>query len=146
MKTTWVLMLAFTPAVCFADGYGGAEGLNRAGETLHIEAGDEGLTLYVQKSPDDRAWADPSRERYSMNRECPDFDLRHNATGETFTCSPNQDFPLSGATYKVGTSSKWRSCDVAPYFDKGDDTVYVCVRGCGGKRTPKIFHVTPWEC
>lgn len=146
MKTAWALMLAFVSATCFADGYGGAEGLNRAGEILHIDLGDEGFVLYVQKSPDDTGWAESSRERYNINRECPEFDLRHDARGETFTCPPNRDFPLSGATYKSATSSKWRSCNVAPDFDKSGDTVYLCVSGCGGKRTPKIFHVFPWEC
>jgi hypothetical protein len=146
MKIAWALMLAFVSATCFADGYGGAEGLNRAGETLHIDLGAEGYVLYVQKNADDTAWAQNSRKRYNIDRECPDFDSQHRAIGETFTCPPNRDFPLSGATYKVGTSSKWRACNVAPYFDKAGDTVYVCVHGCGGKRTPKIFREFPWEC
>jgi hypothetical protein len=143
MKMAWSLVLAFASATCFADGYGGAEGLNRIGETLHIDLGDGGFVLYVQKNAADTAWAESSRERYIIDRECPEFDSR---SGGTFTCPPNREFPLSGATYKVGTSSKWRSCNVAPYFDKSGDTVYVCVHGCGGKRTPKIFHEFPWEC
>lgn len=142
MKTLLALIFAVLPAACLADGYGGAEGLNRAGEILHIED----RTLYVQKDASDTAWTEASREHYDMDGQCPEFDAWHNAKGATFTCPANRDFPLSGATYKVATSRKWRSCSGAPYFDQSGDTVYVCVRGCAGRRVPEVFHVFPWEC
>lgn len=130
-----LLCMLLVTAQAHAAGYGGATGRNARGEIIHIN-GDMAETLYVQKSAQDSAWV----ETYEMKQECPIF------TDTTLACLPGRASPLSGATYRITTSKRWTPCDVEPFHDKSAGEVYECIAGCGNPRTPKIFHVNPWEC
>ena len=118
-----------------ADGYGGARGKNSLGEIVYIGE-DTARSIYVEKNKQDHDWA----EHYDFAAECP------TSTHNTFSCPPGRKSPLSGSTYKITTSKKWRPCNVDPFYDKSPGEVYVCVKGCDNKRVPKIFYVNPWEC
>lgn len=118
-----------------AAGYGGASGENALGEIIHI-TGDMAETLAVQKDTQDTAWV----ETYDMKQECPTF------TDTTLACLPGRASPLSGATYRITTSKRWKPCNLEPYHDKSAGQVYVCIAGCKNARAPKMFHVDPWEC
>lgn len=123
------------PLSCMAAGYGGARGTNSLGEIIHI-GGDTADTIYVQKNKQDHEWL----EHYDLRSECPTFDAK------VLACLPGRRSPLSGVTYRITTSRKWRPCNTEPYFDKSPGEVYVCVKGCSNKRAPRIFYVDPWEC
>jgi hypothetical protein len=59
---------------------------------------------------------------------------------------PHRQSPLSGVTYKITYSPKWRPCNVDPFYDKSPGQVYVCIKGCSNPRAARIFRVGPWEC
>ncbi|HTD27960.1 MAG TPA: hypothetical protein VK660_01070 [Xanthomonadaceae bacterium] len=130
-----LLLLLFAPTVALADDYGGAAGRNSRGEIIHIE-GNSADTIYVQKSKTDHQW----KEQHELRVECPVFSDR------LLSCLPGRKSPLSGVTYEVTTSRKYRPCNVDPYYDKSAGQVYICIKGCDNPRAPKIFHVFPWEC
>lgn len=132
------VLLLVTGQACAA-GYGGASGKNALGETIHIE-GDLAETLYVQAAVQDAAQDSTSVETYAMQQECPTF------TDTTLACLPGRASPLSGTTYAITTSKRWKPCNVAPFHDSSPGVVYVCIAGCRNPRAPKIFHVSPWEC
>ena len=127
------MLLVATPV--HAAGYGGASGTNALGEIIHI-SGDMAESLYVQNPAKDSGPV----ETYDMKQECPTL------TDTTLACLPGRASPLSGATYRITTSKRWTPCNVEPYHDKSAGEVYECIAGCGNPRTPKIFHVNPWEC
>lgn len=130
------------PTVASAAGYGGAEGRNRLSERIHIGS-DSYYELYIIRGPGNGVWSRP----YDMNVECPEFGNAMNG-GRTriFSCPAGRKFPLSGATYRITTSSKYRPCESAPYFDKSPGTIYLCIKGCNSKTVPAIFKESPWEC
>ena len=133
-KLALFCMLLITPQV-HAAGYGGASGKNARGETIHI-SGDNAETLAVQITAQDGDWV----ESYDMRQECPRF------TDTTLACLPGRASPLSGATYTITTSKRWKPCNVEPFHDKSAGEVYVCIAGCKNPRVPKMFKVSPWEC
>ena len=143
MKTLWAMALLLFPVATFASGYGGAEGRNRLGERIYI-AGDSHYEIYVIKGPSAADWSKP----YDMNVECPEFinAMEKGGVGQTFSCPSQRKFPLSGTTYRITTSTKYRPCNFDPYFDKTPGIVYLCVKGCNGKSAPTIFKESPWEC
>ena len=127
------LLAAFAlPSFVFAAAYGGASGQNSRGGIVHI-LGDIPDKIYVQRGKD---WP----EEYDLRAECPGF------TDTEISCRSTGKSPLAGVTYKVTTSKKYRPCKGAPYFDKSPGEVYVCVKGCGNPRAPRIMYVSPWEC
>jgi hypothetical protein len=129
------------PALVMAAGYGGAEGRNQLGELIYIAA-DNGDELYIIKGPGDGTWSDP----YSMKAECPQFAAAMSTGSDTFSCPPGRKFPLSGATYRIGTSRTYRPCNTAPFYDKTPGAVYRCIKGCENKSAPALFRERPWEC
>lgn len=142
MKRVYVIALALIPVWSFAAGYGGAEGRNRLGERIFI-ASDSYYELYVIRGPSERDWSKP----FDMNVDCPEFSKAlGKGPGATFSCPPQRAFPLSGTTYRITTSRKYRPCSDAPYYDNYPGTVYLCVKGCNSKTAPAIFKESPWEC
>ena len=142
MKILCAIALLLFPVFGFSAGYGGAEGRNRLGERIYI-GNDSYYELYVIRGPGDGEWSKP----YDMNAECPEFrNAMEKGLAGTFSCPPQRNFPLSGVTYRITTSNKYRPCDGDPYFDKSPGTVYVCVKGCNRKSAPSIFTESPWEC
>jgi hypothetical protein len=143
MKNVYVFAIAaLTPLLSLAAGYGGAEGRNRLGETIHI-ASDSYHELYVVKGTKRRDWS----KAFDMNVHCPEFKKAMDEGGRaTFSCPPERAFPLSGTTYRITTSRKYRPCSGTPYFDNRPGTVYLCVKGCNSKKAPAIFKEGPWEC
>ena len=139
MRSFLVLSL-LVPCIAFAAGYGGAEGVNRHREVIHI-GDDVAETIYVQKGVKDSVW----QERYVLRDECPSF--AGIFEGRTrFSCRAHSKSPLAGATYRVVTSKKYLPCNVPPFNDKTPGELYVCVAGCENPRAPKFFRVSPWEC
>lgn len=135
MKTVLMLLSLF-PCLALAAGYGGADGVNKRGEHIHLgdDAGDGVDTIYVYEST--KSYRDRKlKVRFALYDEC-SFD-----SDKIFSCKANGKSPLAGATYKVTTSKKYRPCK-----DETLGEVYVCVAGCDNNRVPKIFHVSPWEC
>jgi hypothetical protein len=128
-------LLLCVPTFALAAGYGGAAGTNSRGEIIHI-AGDTADGIYVQKNKSDHEW----KEHYELRVECPVF------SDKLLSCLPGRKSPLSGVTYKITTSRKYRPCDFAPYNDKSPGVVYLCIKGCNNPRAPRMFHVGPWEC
>lgn len=142
MKKICAIALAIIPVWSFAAGYGGAEGRNRLGERILI-ASDSYYDLYVITGPSEGDWSKP----FDMNAYCPGFsEAMNKGLGATFSCPPQKTFPLSGATYRITTSRKYRPCSAEPFYDKSPGTVYVCVKGCNSKTAPALFKESPWEC
>ena len=144
VKKLALFVLLVAPGAGLAAGYGGAEGRNKAGEIIHFAA-DAYYELLVQKGDDDHEWA----ERYDLNVECPGFVKAMGAPqggSVVFACPAGRGFPLSGATFRITTSRAYQPCDLDPYFDKSPGTIYECIAGCAGKRVPKLFRESPWEC
>ena len=144
MKKLVVFALLLVPGMSLAAGYGGAEGRNKAGEIIHFAA-DAYYELFVQKNKDDHEWT----EHYDMNVECPGFVKAMGAaegTSLVFSCPAGRRFPLSGATYRITTSREYQPCNLDPYFDESPGTIYECIAGCEGKRVPRQFRESPWEC
>lgn len=142
MKRVYVAALTLIPVLSLAAGYGGADGRNRLGETIHI-ASDSDYDLYVIKGPSEGDWSKP----FDMNVHCPEFKIAmEKGSGATFSCPPQRIFPLSGATYRITTSRKYRPCSGEPFYDNSPGIVYVCINGCNSKAAPAIFKEGPWEC
>lgn len=142
MKTLFVIAFLLFPAMGLTAGYGGAEGRNRLGERIHIGS-DSYYELYIIRGPGEGKWSKP----YDMNVECPEFkSAMERGDKAKFSCPPQRGFPLSGTTYRISTSKKYRPCDQDPYYDKSPGVVYFCVRGCNRKSAPLIFREGPWEC
>lgn len=130
------VLVGVSPA-CHAEGYGGAAGRNSRGEIVRIDyADDSTFVIRVQKGAGPDRW----KERYDLHAECPVFG------DKWLKCLPGRNSPLSGTTYRITTSPKWRPCHGSPFFDNTPGFVYVCVKGCGNPRAPKVFRVDPWEC
>jgi hypothetical protein len=138
----YLVALAIIPVWSFAAGYGGAEGRNRLGERIYI-ASDSYYDLYVIRGPSESDWSKP----FDMDTNCPGFSNAMNkGPGATFSCPPKPAFPLSGTTYRITTSRKYRPCSSEPFNDNSPGTVYECVKGCNSKTAPAIFNESPWEC
>jgi len=141
MKPLCAIALSLAPALALAAGYGGAEGRNRLGERIHI-ASDMGEELFVIRGRGDGVWSQP----FQMKAECPAFDAAMWQNSGTFSCPAGRQFPLSGTTYRIGTSRNHRPCATEPFSDPSPGTVYRCIKGCENQRAPALFKVSPWEC
>ena len=144
MRIVLSIALALIPVWSFAAGYGGAEGRNLLGERIFI-ASESNYDLYVFKGPNKSDWPKP----FDMNTACPEFgkamaefsEAMNKRPSPTFSCPSHRLFPLSGTTYRITTSKKYRICD-----GEFPSIVYICVKGCNSKTAPSIFKESPWEC
>lgn len=134
-----LLLAVQLPAI--SAGFGSATGKNALGETVRID-GDWGevLLVYAKNKPEGPV------ATFDMRLECPAFADSARAENDKFTCPAGRASPLSGVTYKVTKSKRWRPCDIAPFHDKGPGVVYVCTSGCDNPRVPKTLRHEPWEC
>lgn len=141
-KLSSLIAFLLFPTIASAAGYGGAEGRNRLGERIHIGS-DSYYELYIIRGPGNGIWSEP----FDMNVECPEFkSAMIKGRTSVFSCPAGRKFPLSGTTYRITTSSKYRPCESAPYFDKSPGTIYLCINGCNSKTAPTLFKESPWEC
>lgn len=144
MRIVYAIALALIPVWSFAASYGGAEGRNRLGERIFI-ASETYYDLYVIRGPNESDWSKP----FDMNTACPEFgkakaefgEAMYKRPGPTFSCPSQRSFPLSGTTYRITTSRRYRPC-----HDEFPGVVYICVKGCNSKTAPSIFNESPGSC
>lgn len=133
LKITYIpIFLLFLSLTAHTAGFGGAEGKNKLGEVVLVgEAKGSDWGIYV-KEPNSE-----SQKEFSFNMECK-WDWK--ATPLTFSCNPNGNSPLAGATYKVQTSKTEKNdCDQPR-------SLWVCIAGCNRPSVPQVFRIDPWEC
>jgi len=132
LTTSLALLL---PKAAFAGGYGGAWGINRDGQTVHIYD-----KIYTYRNSlrgrriDQLVSEVPLEAECDWGREPPLSEAKH------LDCAKGTSSPLAGASYRLRFSTKHSNeC-------RRGATLYECIRGCAPKRVPLLFIEEPEEC
>jgi len=143
------IVAVFSSGAAMAEGWSTLSGTNKNGALIFVEP------AWDSDHPPTRDYSTPeNRELYWVTLykggsagEVPPITykdqpcrFKENNEGQRieFSCQKGSQSPLSGATYKIVPNKNPEDCSY--------ESLYVCIRGCGGGNVPAQMVKSWWEC